>query len=64
MRLKTRQGALIVDKTGRGETVLSALNKGSLERRRVVWVEHGADRRPVSLFQTRRSPHLRGFAGC
>ena len=60
LRFKTRRGSLIVhDASGRGAMILSAANKMALERRRVIWVDLADRRHPVSLFQPRRSEHLR-----
>ncbi len=62
LRFKTRSGSLIVqDVTGRGAAILSPGNKMGLDRRRIIWVDLADRRHPVSLFQIRRSAHLRGI---
>jgi len=62
LRFKTRSGSLIVhDVAGRGAMLLSAANQMGLDRRRVIWVDLADRRRPVSLFQIRRSEHLRAI---
>lgn len=60
LRFKTRSGSLIVhDATGRGAGLLSPGTKMGLDRKRVIWVDLADRRRPVSLFQVKRSAHLR-----
>jgi len=62
LRFKTRKGSLIIqDATGRGAMILSSGNKMALEKRRVIWIDLADRRHPVSLFQIRRSDHLRGI---
>ena len=62
LRFKTRSGSLVIqDATGRGAAILSPGNKMSLDRRRVIWVDLADRRRPFSLFQIRRSPHMRAI---
>jgi RNA-directed DNA polymerase len=62
LRFKTRSGSLIVhDAAGRGAMLLSAANQMGIDRRRVIWVDLADRRRPVSLFQIRRSGHLRAI---
>jgi group II intron reverse transcriptase/maturase/CRISPR-associated endonuclease Cas1 len=62
LRFKTRSGSLIIqDTTGKGAAILSPGNKMGLDRRRVIWVDLADRRRPVSLFQIRRSAHMRAI---
>ena len=62
LRFKTRSGSLVIqDATGRGAAILSPGNKMSLDRRRVVWIDLADRRRPFSLFQIRRSAHMRAI---
>ena len=62
LRFKTRSGSLIVqDATGRGAELLSPGTKMGLDRKRVIWVDVADRRRPVSLFQVKRSAHLRSL---
>jgi RNA-directed DNA polymerase len=62
LRFKTRSGSLIVqDTTGRGAELLSPGIKMGLDRKRVIWVDVADRRRPVSLFQVKRSVHLRSL---
>lgn len=62
LRFKTRSGSLIVhDASGRGANLLTPGTKMGLDRKRVIWVDLADRRRPVSLFQTHRSAHLRNL---
>ena len=62
LRFKTRSGSLIIqDATGKGAAILSPGNKMGLDRRRVIWVDLADRRRPLSLFQIRRSAHMRSI---
>lgn len=62
LRFKARTGSVIVqDATGRGAMGLSAAGKNPLERHRAIWVDLADRRRPVCLFQIRRSAHFRAL---